>query len=62
MYTARLPDKGTFVIRYPLDVASWLLESPLTEVEVGTGRRIHDGWDVAVQGIGPIGNDVWTGY
>jgi 1-deoxy-D-xylulose-5-phosphate synthase len=25
---------------------------------VGTGRRIHDGWDVAVLSIGPIGNDV----
>ena len=25
---------------------------------MGTGRRIHDGWDVAVLSIGPIGNDV----
>ena len=25
---------------------------------MGTGRRLHDGWDVAVLSIGPIGNDV----
>lgn len=59
MYTAQLPDKGTFVIRYPRGrgvLTDW--ECPLTEVEVGTGRRIHDGWDVAVLSIGPIGNDV----
>jgi 1-deoxy-D-xylulose-5-phosphate synthase len=59
MYTAQLPDKGTFVIRYPRGrgvLTDW--ECPLTVVEVGTGRRIHDGWDVAVLSIGPIGNDV----
>ena len=59
MYTAQLPDNGTFVIRYPRGrgvLTDW--ECPLAEVEVGTGRRIHDGWDVAVLSIGPIGNDV----
>ena len=59
MYTAQLPDKGTFVIRYPRGngvLTDW--ECPLKEVEVGTGRRLHDGWDVAVLSIGPIGNDV----
>ena len=59
MYTAQLPDKGTFVIRYPRGngvLADW--ECPLKEIEVGTGRRLHDGWDVAVLSIGPIGNDV----
>ena len=59
MYTAQLPGKGTFVIRYPRGkgvLTDW--ECPLKEIEVGTGRRIHDGWDVAILSIGPIGNDV----
>ena len=59
MYTAQLPDKGTFVIRYPRGngvLTDW--ECSLKEIEVGTGRRLHDGWDVAVLSIGPIGNDV----
>ena len=59
MYTAQLPGTGTFVIRYPRGkgvLTDW--ECPLKEIEVGTGRRIHDGWDVAILSIGPIGNDV----
>ena len=59
MYTAQLADKGTFVIRYPRGngvLTDW--ECPLKEIEVGTGRRLHDGWDVAVLSIGPIGNEV----
>ena len=59
MYTAQLPGKGSFVIRYPRGkgvLTDW--EWPLTEIKVGTGRRLHDGWDVAVLSIGPIGNDV----
>jgi len=59
MYTAQLPGKGSFVIRYPRGkgvLTDW--ECPLTEIKVGAGRRLHDGWDVAVLSIGPIGNDV----
>ena len=59
MYTAQLPGKGSFVIRYPRGkgvLTDW--ECPLTEIKVGTGRRLHDAWDVAVLSIGPIGNDV----
>jgi len=59
MYTAQLPGNGSFVIRYPRGkgvLTDW--ECPLTEIKVGTGRRLHDGWDVAVLSIGPIGNDV----
>ncbi len=59
MYTAQLPDKGTFVIRYPRGrghMKDW--RCPLEEVEVGTGRRIRDGKDVAVLSIGPVGYDV----
>lgn len=59
MFTAQLPDKGSFVIRYPRGngvLANW--ECPLEEIEVGTGRKLHDGSEVAVLTIGPIGNDV----
>lgn len=59
MYTAQLPGKGTFVIRYPRGrghLVDW--RCPLEEVEVGTGRRVRDGHGVAVLTIGPIGHDV----
>jgi 1-deoxy-D-xylulose-5-phosphate synthase len=59
MFTAQLPGKGSFVIRYPRGngvLANW--ECPLEEIEVGTGRKLHDGNEVAVLTIGPIGNDV----
>ena len=59
MYTAQLPDKGPFVIRYPRGggvLQDW--RCPLEEVKVGTGRKMHEGSDVAVLSIGPIGNNV----
>ena len=59
MYTAQLPEKGTFVIRYPRGkgvLVDW--RCPLEEVEVGTGRKIRDGKDVAILSIGPVGNTV----
>ena len=58
MYTAQLPDKGPFVIRYPRgngSVVNW--RCPLEEIPVGTGRKLRDGSDVAVITIGPIGVD-----
>ena len=58
MYTAQLPDKGPFVIRYPRGggvLKDW--RCPLEEVKVGTGRKLHDGNDVAVLSIGAIGNE-----
>ena len=59
MYTAQLPDKGAFVIRYPRGrgvLIDW--KCPLEEAPVGTGRRLRDGTDVAVLSVGPIGNRV----
>ena len=59
MYTAQLPNKGPFVIRYPRgggELQEW--RCPLEEIKVGTGRKLHDGKDVAVLSIGPIGNNV----
>ena len=59
MYTAQLPGKGTFVIRYPRGrgvLADW--HCPLEEVKVGTGRKLCDGDDIAVLSVGPVGNNV----
>ena len=58
MYTAQLPDKGPFVIRYPRgggELHEW--RCPFEEIKVGTGRKLHDGDDVAVLTIGPMGNN-----
>ena len=56
MYTAQLPDKGTFVIRYPRGRGS-LVEwhCPLEEIEIGKSRCMKQGTDVAVISFGPIG-------
>ena len=59
MYTAQLPDKGMFVIRYPRGRGvnkDW--KCPLEEIKVGTGRMLKDGDQVAILTVGPIGNDV----
>lgn len=57
MYTAQLPEKGPFAIRYPRGrgvLVDWLC--PLEEVPVGKGRRLKEGKDLAVLTLGPIGN------
>lgn len=64
MYTAQLPGKGTFVIRYPRGMGVYPVSKeddwrcPLEEIAVGTGRRLRDGSEIAVITIGPMGNDV----
>ncbi len=57
MYTAQLPDKGPFIIRYPRGrgkLVDW--RCPLEEIPVGKGRKLRDGEDVAVVTIGPMGH------
>lgn len=57
MYTAQLPGKGPFVIRYPKGrgtLVDW--RCPLEAVEVGKGRKLKDGTDLAVITLGPIGH------
>lgn len=57
MYTAQLPHKGPFVIRYPRGrgvLTDW--RCPLEEIPVGKGRKLKDGSDIAVITLGPIGN------
>lgn len=58
MFTAQLPDKGLFVIRYPRGkgvLKDWKCE--LEEMPVGKGRKLRNGHQVAVLTIGPMGND-----
>ena len=59
MYTAQLPGNGPFVIRYPRgrgSVVDW--RCPLEAIEVGRGRRLREGSQLAVLTLGPIGADV----
>ena len=61
MYTAQLPDKGPFVIRYPRGrgkLTDW--KCPMQEIPVGTGRKLKAGHDLAILTIGPIGYDAET--
>lgn len=61
MYTAQLPDKGPFVIRYPRGrgvLVDW--KCPLEEIPVGKGRKLKEGKDLAVISIGPIGSKAAT--
>ena len=59
MFTAQLPGKGAFVIRYPRGrgvLVDW--RCPLEEVEVGKGRKLSEGNDIAILSIGTVGNNV----
>lgn len=56
MYTAQLPDRGPFVIRYPRgngSIVDW--RCPLEEIPIGRGRCLRNGEDMAIITIGPIG-------
>lgn len=58
MYTAQLPNMGTFVIRYPRgrgSLVDW--RCPLEAVKVGQGRRLKSGKDMALLTLGPIGTE-----
>ncbi|HEY5691831.1 MAG TPA: 1-deoxy-D-xylulose-5-phosphate synthase [Cyclobacteriaceae bacterium] len=58
MYTASLPREGSaFSIRYPRGqgvIANW--KTPFKEIEIGTGRKIKEGEELAILTIGHIGN------
>ena len=59
MYTAQLPDKGPFVIRYPRGrgvLTDW--HCPFEEIPIGRGRELTSGGDMAVLSLGPLGNTV----
>jgi 1-deoxy-D-xylulose-5-phosphate synthase len=57
MYTAQLENQGPFSIRYPRGngvLVDW--KRSFTALEVGKGRKICDGEDVAILTIGHVGN------
>ena len=57
MYTAQMPDRGPFAIRYPRGrgkLVDW--RCPLEELPIGKGRKLRDGNDIAILSIGSIGN------
>ena len=59
MFTAQLPGKGPFAIRYPRGrgiIVDW--ERPMQELPVGKGQCLKSGSDMAVISIGFIGNTV----
>lgn len=57
MYTAQLPDQGPFSIRYPRGngvMPNW--KTPFEEIEIGKGRKLKDGDELAYLTLGHIGN------
>lgn len=58
MYTASLPRKEqAFTIRYPRGqgvLPQW--RTPMEKIEIGTGRKIKEGEDLAILTLGHIGN------
>jgi 1-deoxy-D-xylulose-5-phosphate synthase len=57
MYTGASGQTGPFAIRYPRGtgvMADW--RKPLRKIEVGTGRRVSDGDELAILTLGPVGN------
>jgi 1-deoxy-D-xylulose-5-phosphate synthase len=57
MYTAQLPNKGPFSIRYPRGkgvMVDW--QTPFEEILVGKGRKVSDGNEIALVTIGHVGN------
>jgi len=59
MYTAQLPDRGPWVIRYPRGGSvhvDW--QSAFEALPIGRGRRLREGRDeVAILALGTVGND-----
>ena len=57
MYTAQLPDQGPFSIRFPRGrgvLQDW--HTPFQQLEIGKGRCLIEGEEVAIISIGAIGN------
>ena len=58
MYTAQLKPSGPIVIRYPRGrgvTVDW--KQAFSEMEIGKGRQLRDGNDLAILSLGPIGNE-----
>lgn len=63
MYTAQLNSNGPFVIRYPRGqgvMPNW--KTPFQEIEIGKGRIVREGEEIAILSIGHIGNYVTEAF
>lgn len=61
MYTAQLENNGPFSIRYPRGqgvMPEW--RTSFRKIEIGKGRKIKNGEDIALISIGHVGNYVVT--
>ena len=59
MFTAQLPNQGPFSIRYPRGngvMLDW--KTPFEEIEIGTGRVVREGEEIAILSFGHPGNFV----
>ena len=59
MFTSQLPNQGPFSIRYPRGngvMMDW--KTPFEEIEVGTGRLVKEGEEIAILSFGHPGNFV----
>jgi 1-deoxy-D-xylulose-5-phosphate synthase len=59
MYTAQLPGNGAFCIRYPRGqgvMPNW--RTPFEKIEIGKGRVVKEGEEIAILSLGHIGNYV----
>lgn len=62
MYTAQLNPINPFTIRYPRgngEMVDW--QTPFTELEIGKGRCVAEGDNIAVLSVGTVGNFVQEG-
>lgn len=56
MYTAQMKDHGPFSIRYPRGCGSFVnWRVPMQEIEIGKGRKLSDGDQLAILTIGTTG-------
>jgi len=56
MFTAQEKDRGPFAIRYPRGIGSvvnW--KKPMKSIPIGRGRKLTNGFDIALLSIGQIG-------
>jgi len=59
MFTAQLPNQGPFSIRYPRGngvMLDW--KTPFEKIEIGTGRVVNEGKEIAILSFGHPGNFV----
>lgn len=56
MFTAQQPNKGPWSIRYPRGNGSMVdWQTPMKQIEIGTGKILTEGTDIAILSFGPLG-------